>query len=82
MYYTIEGRIRYSEIDHHGTVTLPGIINYFQDCSAFQSEDIGVGRAKLAKKKRAWTVIRRWAKRSRWGRFPPDFRGFSESGIL
>lgn len=56
MYYTIEGRIRYSEIDHHGTVTLPGIINYFQDCSAFQSEDIGVGRAKLAKKKRAWIL--------------------------
>ena len=91
MYYTIEGRIRYSEIDHHGTVTLPGIINYFQDCSTFQSEDIGEGRAKLAKKKRAWilsywqvivTVIRRWAKRSRWGRFPPDSRGFSESGIL
>ena len=44
-YYTIEGRIRYREIDHHGTVTLPGIINYFQDCSTFQSEDIGEGRA-------------------------------------
>ena len=56
MYYTIEGRIRYSEIDHHGTVTLPGIINYFQDCSTFQSEDIGEGRAKLAKKKRAWIL--------------------------
>ena len=41
MYYTIEGRLRYSEIDHLGTVTLPGIINYFQDCSTFQSEDIG-----------------------------------------
>ena len=56
MYYTIEGTIRYSEIDHHGTVTLPGIINYFQDCSTFQSEDIGEGRAKLAKKKRAWIL--------------------------
>lgn len=56
MYYTIDGRIRYSEIDHHGTVTLPGIINYFQDCSTFQSEDIGVGREVLMRKKRAWIL--------------------------
>ncbi len=56
MYYTMNGRIRYSEIDHHGTVTLPGIINYFQDCSTFQSEDIGVGREVLLKKNRAWIL--------------------------
>lgn len=56
MYYKIDGRIRYSEVDHHGTVTLPGIINYFQDCSTFQSEDIGVGREVLQKKKRAWIL--------------------------
>ena len=36
-------RVRYSEIDHHGTLTLPALINYFQDCSTFQSEDVGLG---------------------------------------
>lgn len=54
--YTFEGRVRYSEIDHHGTITLPGIINYFQDCSTFQSEDIGLGSEALKAKKKAWIL--------------------------
>ena len=41
--YTFDGRVRYSEIDHKGTMTLPALINYFQDCSTFQSEDLGLG---------------------------------------
>lgn len=56
MIYTFDSRIRYSEIDHHGTITLPGIINYFQDCSTFQSEDIGAGLEVLREKKRAWLL--------------------------
>lgn len=56
MYYTIDGRIRYSEIDHNGTITLPGIINYFQDCSTFQSTDIGLGTDTLKERKRAWIL--------------------------
>ena len=39
--YEFNSRVRYSEIDHHGTLTLPALINYFQDCSTFQSEDCG-----------------------------------------
>lgn len=27
----------------NGTLTLPALINYFQDCSTFQSEDVGLG---------------------------------------
>ncbi len=54
--YTFNSRIRYSEIDHHGTITLPGIINYFQDCSTFQSEDIGLGAEVLKERKRAWVL--------------------------
>ena len=38
--YEFNSRVRYSEIDHHGTLTLPALINYFQDCSTFQSEDV------------------------------------------
>lgn len=54
--YTIDARVRYSEIDHTGAITLPGIINYFQDCSTFQSEDIGVGAAHLREEKKAWIL--------------------------
>ena len=45
--YEFEGRVRYSEIDHRGTMTLPALINYFQDASTFQSEAIGLGMDRL-----------------------------------
>ena len=35
--YMIDGRVRFSEIDHTRKITVPSIINYFQDCSTFQS---------------------------------------------
>ena len=57
--YTIESRIRFSEIDHTEQITLPGIVNYFQDCSIFQSEDIGFGIEYLKGQKRAW-VLSSW----------------------
>ena len=33
--YEFDSRVRYSEVDHHGTMTVPALINYFQDCSTF-----------------------------------------------
>ena len=51
--YMIDGRVRFSEIDHTRKITVPSIINYFQDCSTFQSEDIGVGLDVLSKKKKS-----------------------------
>ncbi|MDD2979854.1 MAG: thioesterase [Hespellia sp.] len=56
MKYTFDGRVRYSEIDHTGTMTIPSLINYFQDCSTFQSEDLGVGLELLKEKHRAWLL--------------------------
>ena len=41
--YTFDSRIRYSETDETGALSLLGVINYLQDCSTFQSEDIGLG---------------------------------------
>ena len=41
--YTFDSRVRYSETDKDGRLSLNGIINYMQDCTNFQSEDIGVG---------------------------------------
>lgn len=55
--YTFESRIRYSETDHRKRLTLPGLINYFQDCSIFQSEMLGQGIEYLKKHGRAWVLL-------------------------
>lgn len=54
--YTINGRVRYSETDHRGTLSLPAMINYFQDTTTFQSEDIGLGVEHMREQKRAWIL--------------------------
>lgn len=59
MHYTIDGRIRLSETDHKGAAKLPAIVNYFQDCSALQSEDLGLGVEYLETHKKAW-VLNAW----------------------
>lgn len=41
--YTFNSRIRYSETDENGKLSLESIIDYMQDCTNFQSEDLGVG---------------------------------------
>lgn len=52
--YQFGSRVRYSETDEDGKMSLTGIINYLQDCSTFQSEDIGMGIRYLKEQKRAW----------------------------
>ena len=37
--YKFDGRIRYSEVDSERKLTVEKMIDYFQDCSSFQSED-------------------------------------------
>lgn len=54
--YTFDSRVRYSETDENGELTPLAMINYLQDCSTFQSEDLGVGIAWLREKKRAWLL--------------------------
>ena len=56
MYYTFESRIRYSEVDSHGLLTMESLMNYFQDCSTFQSEDNGAGLAWMFARREAWVV--------------------------
>lgn len=55
--YTIDGRIRFSEVDHTRRITLPGIVNYFQDCSTFQSEDLGLGIEHCSEKKQGMDPV-------------------------
>ena len=56
MRYTFDSRVRYSEIDHRGTMTLTAMMNHLQDCSNFQSEALGLGFRTLKEEKRAWIL--------------------------
>lgn len=57
MAYEWKSRIRYSESGEDRRLTVPGIIDYFQDCSTFQSEELNVGLEVLRAKKRVWVVV-------------------------
>ena len=59
MKYSFDSRVRYSEIGEDRHLTLNGMINYFQDCSTFQSEAAGVGMDFLGAKSQAW-VLSAW----------------------
>lgn len=54
--YSFTSRIRYSETDPKGYLTPESVLDYFQDCSCFQSEDLGVGVSYLAKNKMVWLL--------------------------
>lgn len=57
--YEFDTRIRYSEVGHGGCMTLPALINLFQDCSIFHSEAVGYGPARLKREHKAW-VLTHW----------------------
>jgi acyl-ACP thioesterase len=59
MRYSFEGKIRYSEVGEDGRLTMPGILNYFQDCSTFQSESLHQGTGVLKGRNRVW-VLSAW----------------------
>lgn len=52
--YTFDSRVRYSETDEKGTLSVTAAVNYFQDCSTFQSEDVGRGVRYFEEHGRAW----------------------------
>lgn len=52
--YSFDSRVRYSEVDESQQLSVTGIINYLQDCSTFQSEDLELGIDYLRKHHRAW----------------------------
>lgn len=57
--YTFESRVRYSETDSEGKLTMASLINYLQDCSIFHSEAVGLGVECLKKLHLAW-VLSSW----------------------
>ena len=86
--YLMDGRIRYSETDNCGKLTLLGLLNYFQDCSTFHSEDIGLGVDYLRQTHTVWVlsawqiVVERYpamGEKVRIGTCPYNFKGFTGS---
>lgn len=57
--YRYESRVRYSEVDREQRMTLGALLNYFQDCCTFQSEELGVGVDYLKQQNAAW-VLSSW----------------------
>lgn len=86
--YFFEGRIRYSETDSQGKLTLASLLNYFQDCTTFHSEDLGLGVDYLSERNLIWLlsawqiVVERYPKMGecvKIGTAPYEFRGFTGS---
>lgn len=83
--YIFNSRIRYSECDGDCRLTVPALVNYFQDVSTFQSEDLGVGFAYLEPKDMVW-VLAAWqieikrlpqiGEEVEVGTLPYEFKGF------
>lgn len=83
--YEYKTRIRYSEVDSDGQLSLVALLDYFQDCSTFHSEDLGLGIDYLKKNKMIWAlsswqiVVERYPKMGEYvivGTAPYDFKSF------
>ena len=59
MAHQITGKIIYSETGSDGVLTTDGLVNYFQDVSTFQSEELGVGIDYMKEQHLAW-VLSSW----------------------
>lgn len=57
--YTFKSRVRYSETDIDRLLSIEGIVNYMQDCSSFQYEDLGMSMEYLWSKKLSW-ILNSW----------------------
>lgn len=81
--YTFNSRIRYSECDSKCKLRLEALLNYFQDASTFQSEELGVGFDYLMPKNLVWVLANWQVEVNRYpklgeevviGTFPYDFK--------
>lgn len=54
--YSFKSKIRYSEVDQQCFLTLDKLIDYFQDCSIFHSESLGLGVGNLAENRQCWML--------------------------
>lgn len=54
--YSFSSRVRYSEVDESGTLSIYALLNYLQDCSLFQSHELGVGFEHALEVHRRWLL--------------------------
>ena len=54
--YSFNSRVRYSQVNKDGRLKLVSLLDYFQDCSTFHSEDAGMGTEYLAGQGLAWVL--------------------------
>ena len=57
--YSFNSRIRYSETDKNAELTIESLIDYFQDCSTFQTQDGPASMEYLKERGIAW-VLNSW----------------------
>ncbi len=83
--YSFDSRVRYSETGPQGRITPVAILDYFQDCSSFQSEELGIGVAYLKEHHLAWVLVSWQIEIARYpalgevitaATWPYDFKGF------
>lgn len=86
--YTFDSRIRYSETDYEGKLSMMSLLNYFQDASTFHSESLGVGLEYMDELQMVWVlsswqiVVDRYPKMGEEvviGTLPYDFKAFMGS---
>ena len=54
--YEFQERVRYSETDERGRMTLLSVLNALQDCSTFHLKDVGLSVEELRKQGRSWLL--------------------------
>ena len=83
--YCFDSRVRYSEVDSKGAVKMNAILDYFQDCSSFQAEELGVGLSYMAEQGLVWVLtcwqveLKRYpvfGEKIQVSTWPYDFKGF------
>lgn len=55
--YSFESRVRFSEVDQNGKLMLNRLVDYFQDCCIFHSEDVGLGLSNTEDKNKVWMLL-------------------------
>ena len=58
--YEYEGPVRYSECDETGRLTIVSMVNYLQDASMLQADELGIGLQWLRDERIGW-ILGAWA---------------------
>lgn len=83
--YRFQSKVRFSEIDENKKLSIASVVDYFQDTSTMQSEELGAGMEYLSAQGLVW-VMSYWQivadrypelnERISVGTFPYDFKTF------